>query len=231
MKIILRPRLKKIADSIIDVECLADIGTDHGYIPVRMIQEKRIKKAIACDINPVPLNRAQSLIVKNKLETTIETRLGSGLSVLKPREADGIVMAGMGGILISELLDECETIAKSAKRLILQPMNAQNHLRSFLEDHNYRIIEETLVREGRRIYEIMVVKAGTMKMDHWLEYELGYHYMENKDPLLKDFINRKLELEMRIIKETGEKKTSIAQKQFNKSSHYVSALKEVLSCL
>ncbi len=228
MQIELKMRLAKIADAIKNIDCLADIGTDHGYLPVKLIQEKRIKKAIAGDINPSPLKKAQSIIAENKLESFIETRLGSGLSILEPGEADGIVIAGMGGILISQILSDHENVAKAAKHLILQPMNNQSHLRHFLEDNNYKITNEALVCEGRRIYEIIIAQTGQMTINDWLEYELGYGYRENSDDLLEDFIRRKLEIENKILAETSKKKTSMAQEQFIKSNLYIKALEEVL---
>lgn len=230
MDIKLEPRLKKITDLVGDFNYLADIGTDHGYIPVVMIQKKRIKKAIACDINIKPLNKAKKLVAKKKLEMFIETRLGSGLSVLDPGEAETIVMAGMGGHLISELLNDGKEVAQSTKELILQPMSVPNYLRHFLEDHQYVILEEALVQEGQRIYEIIRVRPGSMIMKDALEYELGYRYWENQDPLLKVLINRKLELEKRILRETEKKMTALAQEQFVSSRNYIKALEEALIC-
>ncbi len=228
MQIDLKMRLAKIADLLENIDCLADIGTDHGYLPVKLIQEKRIKKAIAADINPTPLNKARSIIAESKLQGFIETRLGSGLSVLEPGEADGLVIAGMGGILISELLGDQEEVAKLCKCLILQPMNNQSHLRRFLEENNYRITKESLACEGQRIYQILSVEAGLMKMNHPLEYALGYRFMDSREPLLKDMIRRKLAIEIKIRDQTSKKKTVAAQEQFIKSCRYIKALEEVL---
>ena len=228
MQIDLKMRLAKIADLLENIDCLADIGTDHGYLPVKLIQEKRIKKAIAGDINSAPLNKARLIIAENKLEAFIETRLGSGLSVLEPDEADGIVIAGMGGILISEILADQELVAKSSERLILQPMNNQSYLRHFLEKNNYRITKESLTCEGQRIYHIISVEAGLMTIEHPLEYELGYRFMDSREPLLKELIRRKLAIEIKIRDQTNKKKTVMAREQFIKSSHYIKALKEVL---
>ena len=119
MSINLPPRLKRISECADNFNCLADIGTDHGYIPVKMLQEGRVKQAIACDVNPMPLKKAQDLIEKNQLTDQIKTRLGSGLSVVAKNEADLVIIAGMGGVLISEILTASEAVAKSADTCLL----------------------------------------------------------------------------------------------------------------
>ncbi|WKY43389.1 class I SAM-dependent methyltransferase [Eubacteriaceae bacterium ES2] len=227
MSIKLPPRLKKITECAEEFHCLADIGTDHGYIPVKMVQDGRLECAIACDINPMPLKKAQDLIQKNHLADQIKTRLGSGLSVIAENEADLVIIAGMGGVLISEILSASETVAKSADTLILQPMNAQNFLRKYLENHGYKIVDEALAKEGKRVYEILIVQVGQMAINNPLEYELGVAYEKRKDPLLIDLIDRKLELEMRIINETKDKKTPVAREQYEKSREYIEKLNEV----
>ncbi|MGD9473706.1 MAG: tRNA (adenine(22)-N(1))-methyltransferase TrmK [Eubacteriaceae bacterium] len=227
MTIKLPPRLKKISECAENFKCLADIGTDHGYIPVKMLQEGRVKQAIACDVNPMPLKKAQDLIEKNQLTNQIKTRLGSGLSVIAENEADLVIIAGMGGVLISEILSASEPVAKSVDTLILQPMNAQNFLRKYLEDHGYKIVDEALAKEGKRVYEILIVQVGQMAINNPLDYELGVAFEKRKDPLLIDLIDRKLELEMRIINETKDKKTAVASGQYEKSLAYVEKLNEV----
>ncbi|WKY46744.1 class I SAM-dependent methyltransferase [Eubacteriaceae bacterium ES3] len=227
MSIKLPPRLKRIAECASGFQTLADIGTDHGYIPVKMIQEGRVKGAIACDINRMPLQKAEDLIQANHLSDKIKTRLGSGLSVLEENEADLVVIAGMGGVLISDILEASEKVAKSVNTLILQPMNAQNVLRHYLEDNGYNIVGEALAKEGKRVYEILIVQVGKMKVRNELEYELGIDYQKRLDPLLIDLIDRKLELEMRIIAATEDKITPVAKEQYKKSKDYIEKLNEV----
>lgn len=227
----LSPRLMAITAWFTGEDTMADIGTDHGYLPVALVEKKIISKAFACDINEKPLEKARKIIKDNGLNKCIETRLGSGLSVLQPGEAEVIVMAGMGGLLITELLDSEVLIAGAAKKLILQPMNNQPVVRRYLETHGFKIIHEDLAQESNRIYEIIVATPGTMMINDCLDYQLGYQAIQTKHPLLKAHINRKIYLEENICDSTRGKTTLIAKKQFEESKAYILRLNEVKKCL
>jgi len=231
MSIELSPRLKVIAACVVGASTMADIGTDHGYLPVALVEKKIVSKAIACDINEKPLEKAKKFIEDNNFNNSIETRLGSGLSVLKSGEAEAIVIAGMGGFLIQELLEAEAVIASSAKKLILQPMNNQSVVRRYLETHGYKITREDLAREGYRIYEIIMAEPGTMIISNPLDYDLGYKATETKHPLLKEHINRKIFLEEKICNNTVGKTTIDARKQFKDSQAMIQQLNEVKECL
>jgi len=231
MSIELSPRLKVISDCIIGVNTMADIGTDHGYLPVALVEKKVILTAIACDINEKPLERAKKFIADNDFNKIIETRLGSGLSVLKPGEVDVIVIAGMGGLLIRDLLESEARIAGSVKKIVLQPMNNQWVVRRYLETHGFKICHEDLAKEGNRIYEIIVAEPGTMIISNALDYELGYKSIETKHLLLTAHINRKIFLEEKICDCTREKITADAKKQYKNSLVMIQQLNEVKKCL
>lgn len=111
----LTPRLEAVANLVTDNAKIADIGTDHGYIPVYLMKKNVIKSAIAADVNKGPLNNAKKEIISSNLDSKIELRLGSGLSVLKVGEVDEVVIAGMGGVLISQLIESELEIAKKTK--------------------------------------------------------------------------------------------------------------------
>ena len=151
----LTPRLQAIADSINEYEVLADIGTDHAFLPIYLMQNGKIKKAIAADINKGPIDIAQERIKKYKYEDMIETRQGDGLTVIKPYEADAIVIAGMGGILISEIIEQSKPVAIAAKVLVMQPMQDSGKLRRYLFQNGFEIFDEELAKEDRKIYEII----------------------------------------------------------------------------
>jgi len=227
----LSPRLKVIADCVAGVKTMADIGTDHGYLPVSLVEKNLVLTAIASDTNEKPLEKAKKIIKEHGFEKRIETRLGSGLSVLKPGEVEVFVMAGMGGLLICDLLEDERDVAKKTPKMILQPMNNQATLRRYLEGNHYKIISEELAREDERIYEVMVVEHGIMVFNNPLEYDLGYQFMQNKHPLLKDLINRKIRFQEKILKNTRGKETPFAKKQCGDSSRYIQKLNEVKKCL
>lgn len=138
---------------------VADIGTDHAYIPVQLIKQKKARRVIATDVRQGPLEAAARSIARAGVKG-IELRLGSGLLPLKPQECDNIIIAGMGGELICTILKEGEKIAKSASRLLLQPMNSQDMLRDYLSKNGYRIICEDIVCEGFKVYNLIIACAG-----------------------------------------------------------------------
>ena len=148
--------------SHIDAKRVADVGTDHGYIPVQLALGGIADKVIATDLNKGPLDAARSTVKANGCEKFVECRLGSGLSPIGVGECDAIVIAGMGGELISEILKEEETVAKAADKLLLQPMNSQDTLRRFLLENGYEITEEDLTVEGFKVYNLIIARKGIM---------------------------------------------------------------------
>lgn len=231
MNIKLSPRLEVIASCVAGVKTMADIGTDHGYLPVFLVENHMVSTAIASDTNQQPLRKAEKIITEQQLENYIETRLGSGLSVLKPGEVEAVVMAGMGGLLIRDLLEAEPLVALGVKKLVLQPMNNQAVLRRYLETHGFKIIKEDLAQETDRVYEIIVIEPGKMVITNPLEYELGFEFDQNKHPLLETLINRKIGLEQKILLSTQDKTTPVAKKQFEESSLFIQKLNEVKKCL
>lgn len=167
----LSPRLQAIYDRI-SCHTLADIGTDHAYLPIALLQAEKIQYAIAADLNPGPLQIAKEHIEQYKFADKITLRLGNGLAVLSENEADTILIAGMGGELMIQILNAHLEIARSAQQLILQPMNAQAELRKWLVQNEFTIENEELSQEGYKIYNILLIKTGRMTPP---ENEIFYH--------------------------------------------------------
>lgn len=155
------PRLQGIIE-LTDGETVADIGTDHAYIPIRLALDKKIKKAIACDKNIGPLKIAEENVKKYQLSDIIDLRCGGGLEPIEKGEAECIIIAGMGGNLIGDIIEESHEKA-AASRLILQPMNAQYELRCRLIDMGFTIEKEELCSEGFKVYNMMRVVFGRCK--------------------------------------------------------------------
>lgn len=177
------PRLKTIINHI-DGKIIADIGTDHAYIPIYLIENGLADYIVASDIKEGPVAIARENIKKHNLEDKIEVRHGSGLSVLKNGEADTIIIAGMGGVLISEIIDENIDLAKNAE-LVLQPMNAQYELRKYLLSHGFKITNEDISIEGHKVYNIIIAhkgKSNTFDTDfeyHLPKYLIAHDYFKN----------------------------------------------------
>ena len=157
-KLELGPRLRAIA-ALAPEGCLADIGTDHGYIPVSLLLEGRIQRAIAADIGALPLDHARRTAAQYGV--TLDFRLGDGLSVLEPGEVDTIVIAGMGGDAITEILAAAPW-SRAGPLLLLQPMSKAEALRAWLPGNGYRVLAEELVQDKGVLYPILTVRGGGM---------------------------------------------------------------------
>lgn len=156
-KITLSKRLEAVAGLIKRDGALADVGTDHGYIPIAMVLRGHAEKAIAMDLRTGPLERAREHITAYGLEDRIETRLSDGVSALAENEADSIVVAGMGGELVIHILETGKAVCKSAKELILQPQSEIDEVRKYLRENGYRIVDEDMVEEDQKYYPMMRV--------------------------------------------------------------------------
>lgn len=169
---------------------LADVGTDHAYLPVWLIQNGIIDRAIACDIREMPLKNACETVKKYKLEDKIVLRLSNGLDAVLPDEADEFVFAGMGGTLISNMIARAPWLKNKDKHLVLQPQTKARELRSFLCGEGYEILGERAVFEGRRVYIAMHAVYSGVKT----EREPAYMYIgglrDNPDGAAKEYLRR-----------------------------------------
>lgn len=200
----LRVRLTKILDKIPNCEVFADIGTDHGYIPVEAIKKNRCKKAIASDISKGSLEKAINEINKNSLSSLVDARLGSGLKVLKEDEVDVFVIAGMGGILIKNILkDDYKNVFKEKNPLmIFQPVQFPEILREYLIKNNFEIIDEDMVEDDEIIYSIILSKKKSNSTEEkWddMDFEFGKINIENKHPLFLRLLDKKINSQEKII--------------------------------
>lgn len=225
----LSDRLLAIANLIDKNNTIADIGTDHGYIPVYLLNNDIIQYAIAADINKGPLDNAKKEVRLNKLENKIDLRLGSGLTVLEEGEVDEAIIAGMGGVLISEILETSKKVAKSLKKIILQPMQASDELRKYLCENGYEIIDETLVREDFRLYEIIVVKyiGKIEELEDEIFYEVGKKLIDKKDPLVCEFIDKKIKSYENVLIKLEDKTGETIENRKNQCLDKIHKLKGV----
>lgn len=200
----LSDRLNKLASYVKKGDRVADIGTDHGYIPIYLKQMKIADYIIATDMREGPLGKMQGNLERFlKGNTTgIEMRKGDGLSVLSPYEVDSVIIAGMGGMLMMEILSEEIGKVKTYKQLILQPRNAQEKLRKWLIVNGFEVNDEVLVREGKFIWEILVaspVEYAIVPMTEEQYYDIGEHLIRKKDPLLREFVQNKIRSEENLL--------------------------------
>lgn len=225
----LTDRLLKIASLVTKGKKVADIGTDHGYIPVYLLNKGDIDYAILADVNKGPLENAKKEVRHNGLMDKVDLRLGSGIEVLEKNEVDEVIIAGMGGILISELLEAKKEVAHSLDKLILQPMQAQNELRKYLLNNGYEILDEVLVKEDFRLYEIIIAKytSNNTQVEDEIFYEVGKKLIENKDPLLNEFIDKKIFMYNSIIKKIEDKTGESINKKIKESKISIEKLEKL----
>lgn len=193
-------RLMAVASAVTEGNRLADIGTDHGYIPIYLILKGIVPSAIAMDVNRGPLDRADAHIREYGLEDKIETRLSDGLAQLDAHETDTIVIAGMGGALMCEILGRGGHVIADGKELILQPQSELFKVRRFLHEHGYRIRSEQIVKEEGKYYFILQAIPGTEIFDSDFLYDYGEYLLKNHDPLMREY----LEWEMRKCRTISE---------------------------
>lgn len=164
----LSKRIKCIVDFISKNAIVADIGTDHGMLPCYLVRQGIAKRAIATDISEPSLSKTVLLANQYKLEDRVLCRVGDGLSTLHPYEVDTVVIAGMGGVLISDIMARSPLVAESILTFVLQPMTADAELRQYLFLHGFAIEDEKLVYDMGKFYHTMKVakKPVSVKYDN-----------------------------------------------------------------
>ena len=190
-------RLTTAAALVTQGYTLADVGTDHGYIPIYLLQQKKIPAAIAMDINEGPLERAKEHIALYGLQAYIQTRLSDGVAALKPGEVEAVLIAGMGGGLVMHILKDGEKVCQSAKELILQPQSEIERVREFLREEGYTILAEDMVYEDGKFYPMMKVQyqgenENAQKASEVLKLSdlYGGLLLQNRHPVLKTFLEK-----------------------------------------
>lgn len=224
----LSKRLQKIADLVPDGSIVADIGTDHGYIPAYLIESGKCKKVIGTDISKGSLEKIIQYVKQLNLEEQIDTRLGNGLDIIKPNEVDTVIIAGMGGILMQDILDKNLEITNSITHFILQPMIAAKELREYLIHNNFNILDEELVKEENIFYEIIYAVKGENKIKECLSYEISPLLIEKKHPLLIEYIDYKINLANSIRIGLQDKKSPKSQLRYLELTELIESYKEVL---
>lgn len=208
----LKGRLLSVAEMVPPSKCIVDVGTDHGRLPVWLVKRGIAERAIVTDISAASLKKAEALIKAHGLESLIEPRVGDGLSVVYPGEADTVVISGMGGLLIRDILENAPQVTASVKTFVLQPMRNQGLLRKWLVNSGYAIVDESLVREKDKFYEVIVAQHGKQHIPRDVYYDIGYMLIQKKDPLLKEFIEYKMAKTAAIIEQLESKGTPCSKK-------------------
>ncbi len=211
-------RLKETFKFIEGFNCLADCGTDHGYLPIYAVKNNLVSRAYASDNKKYPLENARRNIEASYLEDKIKLVFADGLTYLT-KDIDIVTILGLGGRSIAKIIDEADM--QFVKRIILSPNSEQANLREYLESNNWQIIAETFVKDKKKYYQIIVCESGKMKLNK-LEREFGPFIIKHKSPEFKEFINSLINTLEKALKKVKN------QNEANKLIERINELKEVL---
>ncbi|ACO84558.1 tRNA (adenine(22)-N(1))-methyltransferase [Clostridium botulinum] len=224
-------RLKEIANMVDKCQSVVDVGTDHAYIPIYLIKNNICKSAIAGDINKGPLDRAKNNINFHNLQNKIQCRLGPGLTKIHPKEVNGAIIAGMGGHLIKDILEESKEVFKNLDFLVLQPVQNPEALREYIYIMGYKILKESLVFEDSRFYEIIKIKYDeNHKSVDPIYYEIGEYLINTKHPLIKKFLYNNIDKYKKILQYIREDTESAALRKAE-IKEKIFKLEELVQCI
>jgi tRNA (adenine22-N1)-methyltransferase len=224
-------RLNKIVSIMDKCECALDVGTDHAHIPIYIVKNNICNRAIASDINRGPVEKAKINVSIENLQDKIECRLGGGLSVIQSGEAQSAVIAGMGGNLIRDIIENDLPVFKSFDYLIAQPIQNPEIFRNYIYSKGYKIIDEELCIEDNKYYEIMKISYGQVikKVDP-IFYEISELLLNKRHPLIKDYICFKMNKYNKILLNIT-KESELAEGRKKQVNLKIKKLKELLICL
>ncbi|WP_392486881.1 tRNA (adenine(22)-N(1))-methyltransferase [Haloimpatiens sp. FM7315] len=222
-------RLKTIASMVSKCDTIADIGTDHGYIPIYLVKKGICSKAIASDINKGPVQKAEFNVAMEGLKDKIQCKLGPGFSTIKPGKIDVAIIAGMGGNLIRDIILDHEEVFRKLQYAILQPVQNPEVLRKFIYEKGYEICDEELCIEEGIFYQILKVKfSDKPKNIDSIYYEVGEKLIEKNHKLLKGFLDNLILKYERILSFIDEN-TDLAVKRKEEVSFKIKELKKIKS--
>lgn len=220
-------RLEAIGRLVPVGSVLADIGTDHAYLPVWLLENNRIKAAIAGDIAEGPCLAAKNTVAMHGAKDKIQVRLGSGLKVLQQGEADCIAIAGMGASTMIEILEADMPLAMEAKTMVLQPMAGAASLRKWLCANGWEITAEDLVADGRHLYEIMAVQRGESSSFTQAEYEIGPCLIKEQHPLLRQQFEKQIAGYRKLLVNMGKSQQARTSEKYTALEKLVQELEDL----
>lgn len=222
-------RLKSLCNMVTPGSRVVDVGCDHGFVSIYLVQQGICPGALAMDVRSGPLSRAQEHVAEYELAEYIETRLSDGLLAYQVGEAQSLICAGMGGRLMEKILTESREKARSLEELILQPQSELREFRIFLKQDGYKLLDEHILCEDGKYYFLMKVRPEckgaekvsaevTEKADDGMadctgSEELSLRYgellLERRDPVLKEFLQESLQnmqqIEQNLMKNENER--------------------------
>ena len=226
----LSARLACVASLVPAGARVADIGSDHAYLPAALVLDGKIDFAIAGEVVKGPYENAVREIKDHQLEGQVIPRLADGLAAIEPADkVDTITIAGMGGSLIASILEKDKNKLTGIKRLVLQPNVGESQLREWLMNNYYQIMNEKIIEEDNHIYEIIVAELSVVPF-RYSKYELdfGPFLLENKGPVFRKKWQEYLQREAHVIDQM-QKAQQPPVKKINEINEFLSQVKEAIA--
>lgn len=206
---------------------IADVGTDHGFVPIRLVQDGKADRAIAMDVRPGPLARAKEHVAAYGLEEQIDIRLSDGLQKLREGEADGVIIAGMGGDLMLRILQQGEHVRGSIRWWVLSPQSELAEFRHGLERLGLAICEERMVYEDGKYYTVMLARPGNMHYAHEYEYRYGAYLIREKPSVFVQWLEKEQSQLQQIRARLEGQQGEAARSRMKEIEEELSELKKV----
>lgn len=217
-------RLELVASFVPQGAVLLDVGSDHAYLPIDLVEKGKIERAIAGEVVEGPYQSAVKNVEAHGLKEKIQVRLANGLAAFEEADQVSVItIAGMGGRLIATILQEGLGKLANVERLILQPNNREDDLRIWLQEHGFQIVAESILEEASKFYEILVVEAGQMKLSA-RDVRFGPFLSKEVSPVFVQKWQKeaaKLEFALDQIPEKNREERQVL-------AHKIQAIKEVL---
>lgn len=235
-------RLRQIAARVKQHAPMADIGSDHALLPCDLVLKERVPTAIAVEVNEGPYRAAQNQVITLGLSERIDVRFGDGLTVIKPGEVTTVVIAGMGGSLIVDILRRGQPVLDKTERLVLQPNVAAASLRHWLIESGWELIDEELVLENSHYYDILIAERGaplapyeaalSMTPTHFsFLLDAGPLLSYDRHPLLRHKGEQEIKKCQRILNQLTHSSHPATRKKRMELEKRIHDWKEMIACL
>lgn len=236
----LSTRLETVASFVKKGSRVADIGTDHGYVPIYLIEEGIAEAALAMDVRKGPLERAVSHIRQHGLETQIQCRQSDGLAELRPGEADTVVIAGMGGELVIHILEEGKHVWDTVNHWILSPQSELSKVRSYLEENDFVTLDETMLTDEGKYYTVISAarnlaagdeagrkskEAEQARREAYDRY--GRLLIEKRDPVLRAYLEKEKDMMTKILDQLGNRNSDHSRQRREELAKEIALIEEV----
>lgn len=218
----LSKRMQSVADMIQPCDAVGDIGCDHAFVSIYLVEQRRAKRVIASDVRRGPIAIAKRNIEAMNLSDQIEIRMGDGLDTIVPGEINAVVLAGMGGMLMIDILERGEEVVTRCDQLVLQPQSDIEKVRRYLVEKGYHLADEQMLIDAGKYYNLLDVRVHEMVQkdeydcsklaDDWC-YMYGGSLLQKKDPVLRSWLVKRRDTTAGLINSLSGKNTENAAKR------------------